>query len=331
MSAPRGRRTRHDAAVHEPPTHVADSQVLVAVRQHWLPDVDAVQHLAVGFGAHHWAASVGGARRLFVTLDALGERHDASSLEGAYAGAASFHAGGLGFVLAPVRSAGGTFTALLGDDALSATPWQDGTTGSGPHRDAVDARAWARRLFPAACRRPPVGVPRWRPLVTASLGQDLSELCSGPWPGPYGEQARTTLLPRLDDVAAWTGRCLSLAATTDPAGWVPTHGEPHTRNLLRTADGDLLVDWESLKVAPRERDLAALLVGAPGWQESYEWPAVASGPDPLMVEVFDLKWRLDEIAQYAALFAAPHPDDEDTRTALGGFRHELGRPPRPTV
>lgn len=46
------------------------------------------------------------------------------------------------------------------------------------------------------------------------------------------------------------------------------------------------------------------------------------------MELFDLEWRLDEVAQYAALFADEHVDDADTRTALGGLRHELSRPPR---
>ena len=45
-----------------------------------------------------------------------------------------------------------------------------------------------------------------------------------------------------------------------------------------------------------------------------------------MVELFDLEWRLDEIAQYSAYFAAEHADDQDSRTSLGGLRHELGRP-----
>jgi spectinomycin phosphotransferase len=43
------------------------------------------------------------------------------------------------------------------------------------------------------------------------------------------------------------------------------------------------------------------------------------------VELFDLEWRLDEIAQYAAYFAGPHADDADARTSLAGLRHELAR------
>src|SRR4051812_29575447 len=71
----------------EPPVGVADAEVLVAVRRH-SGGAQAVSYLPIGFGAHHWCASLGGEPRLFVTLDALGRRHSASSLEGAYAAAA---------------------------------------------------------------------------------------------------------------------------------------------------------------------------------------------------------------------------------------------------
>ncbi len=61
-----------------------------------------MEHLPVGFGAHHWAASAAGERRLFVTLDALAPRRTRAELEGAYAGAVELAAQGLEFVL-PLR------------------------------------------------------------------------------------------------------------------------------------------------------------------------------------------------------------------------------------
>ncbi|MCW2793789.1 MAG: aminoglycoside phosphotransferase [Nocardioides sp.] len=109
-----------------------------------------------------------------------------------------------------------------------------------------------------------------------------------------------------------------MAATADPATWVPTHGEPDTGNQLATAEGVLLVDWESLMLAPAERDLRTL--------------ADAGHPHPRatseLLALFDLEWRLDEVAQYATWFEQPHGDDENDRLALGGLRHELGREAR---
>ena len=71
--------------MREAPVGVADADVADAVRQAWSAGVDAVEHLPVGFGAHHWAAAGDGRPILFVTLDQLGGRHSAASLESAYA------------------------------------------------------------------------------------------------------------------------------------------------------------------------------------------------------------------------------------------------------
>ncbi len=46
-----------------------------------------------------------------------------------------------------------------------------------------------------------------------------------------------------------------------------------------------------------------------------------------MVELFDLEWRLDEIAQYAAWFAAPHSGTASDEVAYGGLLGELERAP----
>jgi thiamine kinase-like enzyme len=48
------------------------------------------------------------------------------------------------------------------------------------------------------------------------------------------------------------------AADTRPTGLqalVPTHGEPHPGNVVRTAEGPVLVDWETARLAEPERDL----------------------------------------------------------------------------
>ncbi|MGH3345790.1 MAG: hypothetical protein ACRDO4_02300, partial [Nocardioides sp.] len=136
--------------------------------------------------------------------------------------------------------------------------------------------------------------------------------------GPYAERARGALEARLVDLDRWVRRYLDLAGRTDPSRWVATHGEPHTRNQLRTIDDrTLLVDWESLKAGPPERDLRYLV------DQGHEGLCTT---DPDLVEMFDLEWRLDEVAQYAEWFQAPHAGTESDRVALGGLLHELERP-----
>jgi spectinomycin phosphotransferase len=293
--------------VRERPTHVTDAAVLSVVRDRWLPGAEEVEHLPVGFGAWHWQARVAGRPRLFVTLDRLGVHHTAGSLEATYAAAAGLAAQGLEFVLAPLPGEDGRFTAGFGADAVSATPWHQGTDGTG---NSEGTAALLARLHAAT---PPEELPRWHPLVGPDLPEQLGARALAPWDrGPHGETARTAILARIDDVADWVATYLRLAAASDPADWVPTHGEPHARNQLVTRTGVLLVDWESARLAPRERDL--------------RWLDDTRGADPDLVRMFDLEWRLDEVTQYADRFEAPHHGSESDRVALGGLLHELDRP-----
>lgn len=284
--------------MRERPPGVTDDEVLAAVREHWDSAATGIRHVPLGFGAHHWR--VGG---LFVTLDLPQHKHTAATLEATYAGAATLRESGLEFVHASLPTARGTFTTAFGGGSLSVTPWVDAPRAELPAGPEV-----LDRLHAAT---PPVGLRRWRPLVGPDLAEDLATRTARPWSqGPHGETARAALVQHLDDIAAWTATYHRHAAATDPATWVATHGEPHERNLLATSDGPLLVDWESLMLAPRERDLAH--TGQPG--------------DRGLLEMFDLEWRLDEVAQYATWFEGPHGDTENDRTALGGLRHELDRP-----
>jgi spectinomycin phosphotransferase len=306
--------------VREAPTDVRDTDVLDLVRRHWHAGVDALSHLPVGFGAWHWRATAGEAPVLFVSLDRLAGRHTGPTLEAAYRGAADLAAVGLDFVLAPLVSGDGSMTAGLGDDRVSVTPWVDGDSGDGDLPDPAAAAETAAMLAALHATPAPAEVPAWAPLVDAGLPQRLAEQAGTPWDsGPYGERARSALGDRLADVTAWVERYLDLARRTSPATWVTTHGEPHTRNQVRTGDGrTLLVDWESLKLAPAERDLRYLVEQGHG---------SLCRAEPSLVEMFDLEWRLDEVAQYAAWFQAPHTGTESDRVALGGLLHELARPP----
>jgi spectinomycin phosphotransferase len=310
-----------ESSMRERPTFVSDAEVLGVVSEGWRADVDAVEHLPVGFGAYHWVARQGGTPRLFVTLDALEPRRTTDSLEAAYAGAAALASSGLEFIVAPVAHRSGSFTAALAGHALSCTPWREGVAaGTGPVEDerlARDNAAALARLHAAKLELP---IPAWRPLVGPELADTLAALVRPSWStGPYGKPARVAIQRRLPAIGAWTAAYHRLADRARSRPWVPTHGEPHTRNQLLTSDGVVFVDWESLARAPRERDLRPLV-------DSGHAELVA--PDQLMLEMFDLEWRLDEVSQYAAWFASPHVGSEDDRVAFGGLLAELDRPYR---
>ena len=298
----------------EPPPGVDDADVLAEVRRAWDGDVDRVAYQQVGFGAHHWAAYVGAEPRLFVTYDEPQGPDAAADLEAAYAGAVALPDGGLEFLLTPLPADIGRLTVPFARGYLSCSPWRDGT--SGPPLDVSWTAAVLRRLHDAP---PPPGLPRWRPKVGPDFAETTTRLTRQEWgPGPFAAIARDAVRGQLGEIERWTQRYHHLGDVARGRPWVAAHGEPHDGNQLLTAAGRCLVDWDTLRLAPAELDLRTLV--------EHGVPPAEIGAVPEMVELFDLEWRLDEISQYAAWFAAPHTGTRDDEIALDGLRHELARP-----
>lgn len=298
------------------PSFISDEAIADAVATNWLPEIADISYLPWGFGAHHWRV-IGGGTTVFVTLDQLEPRHTATSLEAAYAGAAALAAAGLDVVCAPLPAPSGRFTVDVGAGALSVTPWLQGRSPTEAQaREPRHVQGVVRALAALHRATPPDGLRSWTPQVGPAFADELRARTAMPWTsGPLAEQARLALAAHADAIKGWTDRYLTLAdiAFSCRDSWVPTHGEPHNDNQVTTADGLRLVDWESLALAPPERDYADLLAAAPGLLR----------PDPAMVELFALDWRLSEISEYARWFAAAHTGSEDDHTALEGLYEEL--------
>lgn len=289
--------------VNEPPTGLNTDELLAIVQRSWDRSVDTLTYLAVGFGAHHWQAQVGGEARYFVTLDDVGERHTLQTLQAAYAGASALARNGLNFVIAPIEP----FVVSLAGRAVSVTPWVDGAPVSMIDKDATEAML--RRLHAVDPTALGVELPTWRPVVGPDLADQIASRLQRPWSdGPYGERSRVAVAAALGDIRRWVSRYAELGKVAATRDWVPTHGEPDWHNQLVTASGTALVDWETLKLAPVERDLQTLCSG-----------------DRVMLELFDLEWRLDEINQYTTWFSQPHGRSADDRIAFESFIDELTR------
>jgi spectinomycin phosphotransferase len=295
---------------------VSDVDVLARIRTHWSDEIDAVEHLPVGFGAHHWVASARGRPTYFVTLDSYAGKHDAASLETAYAVASGLMFP-LDFVVAPVPAADSTLTRPFAGGALSVTPWIAGDT---PERLDLEVTSdMLRRLHAVP---PPGALASWRPITPPSLPDELADLCRTQWDeGPFGERARGAVRARLDAIGQWSADYHALAELAGGREWVITHGEPHEGNQLVTVGKTRLVDWETVLLAPAERD----------WRTVVERGLAPDGLDPAMLHLFDLEWRLDEISQYAAWFSAPHSGSQSDRVAMAGLLHELTRAPFETT
>jgi spectinomycin phosphotransferase len=292
--------------VLEPPPDVTDADVLTLVREHWEPRADAVEHLPVGWGAHHWRIDVDGVPSLFATLDPDLPRHTHESLEAAYASAAAL---ALDFVWPSLPTAGGGFAVPLGTRTASATRWLDGVR---PPASVDDLP----RLLEELHRSPVPGTARpWATEIAPDLADRLRDLLQQRWHAPLGPAARDLLLDRLTELGRWTREHARLVDLADPSTYVVTHGEPGVHNQWHARGRVWLVDWESLLLAPRERDLATLV------QERR-----AGAHDREMVRLFDLEWRLSEVWSFARWLQGPHTGDADDRAALAGLTEELARP-----
>ena len=145
--------------------------------------------------------------------------------------------------------------------------------------------------------------------------------------GPYAEPARDLLLAegkRIEAALAYDDR---LAATVmgSPEAWVVTHGEPHSANFLRSTSGAIyLIDWDTVRLAPRERDLEL------GEGLAFETYLQVADPPPVRLEareLFRLRWSLSDICAYVRLFRGEHAATEDEAQSWQNLQSEVGRLP----
>jgi spectinomycin phosphotransferase len=325
--------------VYTPPTSPTDREVLDAVRRYWMPRAAAVRYVPKGFGAHHWQVVDEHGPVLFATHDQVGDpqgqdlpasgtaasRWPPSRFVRAYAATIELARAGVPGVLAPVPAAGGQAVVPLAAGVLSVTPWCEGDSPTEEEGNRPLHLARVREIVGALhAAAVPTGIPIWSPRDGRVEVDAVIERARDPWTrGPFGELARETILASAEGLRTVGARFDRLAGVARSAreNWVPTHGEVHHRNRMLTGpdgsaspDGDvLLVDWESLALAPPERDSRDL---PPSAREGL-------GEDPAMLEMFALEWTLSELHEYAHWFQGPHDGSADDRVALDGLEEEL--------
>jgi spectinomycin phosphotransferase/16S rRNA (guanine(1405)-N(7))-methyltransferase len=112
-----------------------------------------------------------------------------------------------------------------------------------------------------------------------------------------------------------------------PERFVVTHGEPHRGNTITTANGVMLVDWDTVLLAPPERDLWWLARDDVTIVDDYEH-RTRTAVDTAALEQYRLRWDLTDLALFTAQLHDPHEDNEDTRTAWDALAAYLDRSER---
>ncbi len=300
------------------PAEISCDLVTRILSEHWQFQATEVTYAAVGFGSHHWIAAQDDEARWFMTADRVGSAGQV--IEAAMQTTRELADRGYEFAVAPLADRSGRLVReVLPGWTLVVLPYLQGwSTPDGDWDDPVEREQIARivgRLHaaaaPDALRRWDFGVPD-RGALLAALA-DLDQ----PWSaGPYAEPARLRLAGARDYVRSklehYDALVREVEASDEP--WVVTHGEPHSANVVRTNDGGMrLVDWETVRLAPRERDLVGILGGPTDVLPSYQAEAGLVSPRAAAMELFDVRWPLAEIASYVQLFRQPHVDSEDSK------------------
>jgi spectinomycin phosphotransferase len=322
--------------VLSPPEDLATGALTGALTRQWGVAVGSLQYRPVGFGSHHWTLTDPAGRGWFVTVDDLEARRRSGAesaddvyerLSRALGTARALHATGAAFVLAPVPTAGGAPIARVGEryaaslyPLVEAESFEFGEYSDGDHRSAVLDMLVRVHAAPEPVRRRATHddlAIRNRDSLEAALSGDVVAEC-----GPYAERAARLLGDHARPVRRLLARYDELVAGADRGRAVLTHGEPHPGNTLRTGDGWRLIDWDTARIAPPERDLWML----GGDLDAY---TDATGVDvlPEMLTLFRLRWDIADLAMEMDRFRRPHtgdPNDEMAwkilRDVLGGIR-----------
>jgi spectinomycin phosphotransferase len=307
---------------------IEESEIAGALHEGWGLDVQSLEYAAVGAGSYHWLVSDRDGTRGFVTVDDLdgklwlGDTRESvlAGLERAFDTARALADHGLPFVTAPIPTGRGETLQRLGPGhTVALFPLVDGEAGRWGEPCAAERAAVLELLAQLHASTPAVSATATslglqlpgRQILEAAL-RDLEE----PWTGgPFSERAREGLARHAPAVVELVALADRFAADIDRRGapWAITHGEPHPGNVMRTGDGYVLVDWDTVALAPRERDLWMVADG--GGAEAY---ARATGyePDAVAVDFFRLTWDLKDLAEYLNVFRSPHSRNEDTERCL---------------
>jgi spectinomycin phosphotransferase len=322
--------------VHERPPDIDDAELAGVLLGQWQLAETELRYLPVGFGGYHWLAVDPAGSRWFVTVSDVGD--DLASLAATMETAAWLASGaGLDFVVAPVPTlTGPALGRLSARYAVTVFPFADGVPGrfgswaAGADRaDVIDLLA-ALHSVPLPGDRTsffePGAVPVRRLELASRTAADRALADLGmPWHGgPFAEPGRALLHEYeqvLRDALDWFDE---LVRQVRRAGrpLVITHGEPHPGNFLRDGSRRKLVDWDTVGLASPERDLW-WVVTDDGQEASRYAERTGRTVSPDAVDLYRLRWSLDDISLFLAEIRAPHQRTADTEVSWAGLQTTL--------
>lgn len=329
-------------AVRTPPGDLDVAALRKELATGWDLKTAAIVYLPVGAGGHHWRVTAESGNKYFVTVDDLdaknwlgATRSDVfTGLARAYATARALRAGGLRFVLAPAAARDGLPLRRLGDRyGVSVSPFLEArSTPYGQYRSrrlqtrVLDILAELHAATPVVASQ----AVRYLPSYDGKAAMEAFLLDpTRPFDehARYSEPARLLLVSHLVElrelVSAFELLNSRAQAETDD---VITHGEPHPGNLLLVGGEILLVDWDTVALAPRERDISSVVESRTPEVERYE-RKTGRAVDEFLLTLYRLRWVLDDIASALVLLSRPDTSDAEATAWFETLSRELERLP----
>jgi aminoglycoside phosphotransferase (APT) family kinase protein len=226
-------------------------------------------------------------------------------------------------VRAPRPAGDGALVHDIGRYTMSVWPWIEGTTHPFGHYPDDELRDDVLRVLAALHAATPTveavaAVETFALADRDALEAALADLAN-PWTtGPFAEAAREILAAEPQHIRDALAAYDDLAKRAGAAPRVITHGEPHAANVIVTADGPVLIDWDTTLLAPLERDLACV-VGIDADEAGAYVDAGVEPPDIDRLLLYSLCWDLKDLASYTAVLRRPHVENEDTAKMLEGL------------
>jgi len=289
-----------------------------------------MEYVAVGGGSHHWLVQDDVGKRHWVTVDDLADKGFLGdtpaeafvALRCAFEIALTLRETGLEFIVAPLRSTRGeTVEPLDAHYTVAVYPYLEGTSGKFGAARSADERAQVIDMLVRLHRATPAVAHlarTWRVGVAARqlLEDALSEL-DRPWTGgPYSSDARAAVAQHASALRRLLATFDQLVAEVSAAGGEPviTHGEPHAGNFMRVDGRLLLVDWDTVALAPPERDLWMLSTDTADALERYT-EQFRRRLNPAALRLYRLRWLIDDISIVVCAFRSAHAQTADTAHA----------------
>ena len=298
------------------PPPLPASSVKSSIEAAWGLALASVEYAPIGYGSYHWHVWSRGGGRWLATLDKEDGRPLVAAYELAFELASSFP-----FVRGPRVHSGGRVTYSIDGWLLSLWPWLDGDEQRFDEPVLSVVAQHLRRLHDhRSIARVPLLTEDWAIPGRLQLVEALEDRGDGI--GPYRRETVARVAANRDTVHdlldRYDGLVDSVAATS---GMVITHGEPNPRNVIGDGTGVWLIDWDTVRWAPRERDLWAL-GDESAWRDAYGRDVRCSEE---ALEVYRLQWTLVELADFVPALLEATGGTPDLDVAMREVRSYLPR------